>query len=106
VSEGPRPTKFRSKIDYREVLAPDVFALFAKLREFRKRLAQEEGVPIYTVFTNEQLAQIAKNRIVTKSGLEKVDGIGGARLSRYGDTLIRFLETQIGTSHEKSSKPL
>jgi hypothetical protein len=33
VSEGPRPTKFRSKIDYREVLAPDVFALFAKLRE-------------------------------------------------------------------------
>lgn len=88
VSEGPRPTKFRSKIDYREVLVPDVFALFAKLREFRKRLAQEEGVPIYTVFTNEQLAQIAKNRIVNKSELEKVDGIGGARLSKYGDTLI------------------
>jgi hypothetical protein len=33
VSEGPRPTKFRSKIDYREVLEPDEFALFAKLRE-------------------------------------------------------------------------
>ena len=106
VSEGPRPTKFRSNIDYREVLAPDVFALFAKLREFRKRLAQEEGVPIYTVFTNEQLAQIAKNRIVTKSGLEKVDGVGGARLSKYADTLIRFLETELGTSHEESSKPL
>lgn len=106
VSEGEGRTKSRSKIDYREILAPEVFALFAKLREFRKRLAQEEGVPVYTVFTNDQLAQIAKHRIATKSGLEKVDGVGGARLSKYGDSLIRFLETQLGTSHEKSSKPL
>lgn len=71
VSEGQRPTKFRNKIDYREILAPDVFALFTKLKEFRKRLAQEQGVPIYTIFTNEQLAQIARNRIVSKSGLKK-----------------------------------
>jgi superfamily II DNA helicase RecQ len=105
VSEGQRPTKFRNKIDYREVLAPDVFALFAQLREFRKRLAQEEGVPVYTVFTNEQLAEVAKNRIVTKSGLEKVDGIGGARLIKYGDALVRFLESQLGASYETSSKP-
>jgi hypothetical protein len=33
VSEGEGRTKSRSKIDYREILAPDVFALFAKLRE-------------------------------------------------------------------------
>lgn len=106
IREEQPPAKFRNKIDYREVLDPDVFALFAQLREFRKRLSQEEGVPIYTIFTNEQLAQIAKNRIVTKSGLEKVDGIGGARLSKYGDALVRFLESQLGTSHEESSKPL
>jgi hypothetical protein len=106
VSAEQRPTKFRNRIDYREVLDPDAFSLFAQLREFRKRLSQEEGVPIYTIFTNEQLAEIAKNRIVTKSGLEKVDGIGGARLSRYGDAVLRFLESQLGTSHEESSKPL
>ncbi|MEI6524823.1 MAG: HRDC domain-containing protein [Planctomycetota bacterium] len=89
-------------VDYLEVLDPEAFARFAQLREFRKRLAQEEGVPVYTVFTNEQLAEIAKNRIVTKNGLEKVDGIGGARLSKYGDALIRFLETQRGPVHEES----
>lgn len=102
MSGEQRPTKFRNRIDYREVLDPEAFARFAQLREFRKRLAQEEGVPVYTVFTNEQLAEIAKNRIVTKNGLEKVDGIGGARLSKYGDALIRFLETQRGTVHEES----
>jgi len=70
MSGEQRPTKFRNRIDYREVLDPEAFARFAQLREFRKRLAQEEGVPVYTVFTNEQLAEIAKNRIVTKNGLE------------------------------------
>lgn len=102
MSGEQRPTKFRNRIDYREVLDPEAFARFAQLREFRKRLAQEEGVPVYTGFTNEQLAEIAKNRIVTKNGLEKVDGIGGARLSKYGDALIRFLETQRGPVHEES----
>ncbi len=102
MSGEQRPTKFRNRIDYREVLDPEAFARFAQLREFRKRLAQEEGVPVYTVFTYEQLAEIAKNRIVTKNGLEKVDGIGGARLSKYGDALIRFLETQRGPAHEES----
>lgn len=102
MSGEQRPTKFRNRIDYREVLDPEAFARFAQLREFRKRLAQEEGVPVYTVFTNEQLAEIAKNRIVTKNGLEKVDGIGGARLSKNGDALIRFLETQRGPAHEES----
>jgi len=89
-------------VDYLEVLDPEAFARFAQLREFRKRLAQEEGIPVYTVFTNAQLAEIAKNRIVTKNGMEKVDGIGGARLSKYGDALIRFLETQRGPVHEES----
>jgi len=102
MSGEQRPTKFRNRIDYREVLDPEAFARFAQLREFRKRLAQEEGIPVYTVFTNAQLAEIAKNRIVTKNGMEKVDGIGGARLSKYGDALIRFLETQRDPVHEES----
>jgi superfamily II DNA helicase RecQ len=106
VTEGPRSNRFRGRVDYREVLPPEAFTLFAKLRDFRKQLAREEGVPIYTVFTNEQLAEVAKGRIVSKSGLEKVEGIGGARLSKYGDALLRFLEVQLGSSDEESSKPL
>ena len=44
------------KIDYREVLSEADFAVFSKLRELRKSLAESEGVPVYAIFTNEQLA--------------------------------------------------
>jgi len=100
------PAKSRNRVDYKEFLAPEAFALFAQLRDFRKRLAQEDGVPVYTIFTNEQLAEIARNRIRSKSGLEKVDGIGGARLTKYGDPLIQFLLTQLGNEDEACAPTL
>jgi hypothetical protein len=45
----------RNKVDYREKLSPEDFAAFAKLRELRKQIAQAEAVPVYTIFTNDQL---------------------------------------------------
>ncbi len=55
---GPVSARGKDKIDYREVLSESDFALFAKLRGLRKTLAEQEGVPAYALFTNEQLAVI------------------------------------------------
>ena len=52
----------RKRIDYRETLDPESFALYARLRDWRKQLAEQEAVPLYTVFTNKQLACIAEER--------------------------------------------
>jgi hypothetical protein len=38
----------RGKIDYREVLSAEDFAVFARLRQLRKDITQAEAVPIYT----------------------------------------------------------
>ena len=60
---GKTPDKGVSKtgrIDYKEVLDEKTFALFSKLREKRKVLAEKDAVPVYSVFTNEQLAQMAQ----------------------------------------------
>ncbi len=46
----------RNKIDYRERLSAEDFAIFARLRQLRKEISQAEAVPVYMVFTNEQLA--------------------------------------------------
>ena len=46
--------KKSERIDYREVLPPEEFVVFSNLRDLRKTLAAETGVPVYTVFTNEQ----------------------------------------------------
>lgn len=52
----------RSRIDYREVLSEQDFSVYAKLRSLRKELAEKDGVPLYTVFTNElmSIARAAK----------------------------------------------
>jgi superfamily II DNA helicase RecQ len=81
----------RSKIDYREVLKPDEFALFSRLRELRKELAATESVPVYVVFTNEQLAQVIQRRVTTRNAREQIDGVGGARMEKYGQQLLDCL---------------
>jgi len=53
-SSGSRQPANRSKVDYREVLSPEAFAGFAKLRDLRKQIAQADAVPVYTIFANER----------------------------------------------------
>jgi len=86
----------RGKVDYREVLSPADFAVFARLRQLRKELAQAEAVPVYTVFTNEQLAQMVQARATTKAALEKIAGVGDARMEKYGPKVLNFLQSQWG----------
>jgi superfamily II DNA helicase RecQ len=89
--DGENSAKKKNHIDYKQVLSPEDFAIFASLREWRKAKAFEEGTPVYTIFTNEQLAKIAVNRVSTKAGLGEIEGIGSGRISKYGEELIRAL---------------
>ena len=94
----------KTKVDYREVLKPDEFALFAKLRDFRKQVAQAESVPVYVVFTNEQLAQVVQQGASSLADLEKIDGIGGARAEKYGQRLLDSL-AKLRVSPTSGSQP-
>lgn len=89
----------RSK-DYKEILSPDDFALFARLRDLRKEISQTEAVPVYTIFTNEQLAQIAQSRCSTKADLEKIAGVGSARIEKYGSKFIELLSKEPKKTNE------
>ena len=62
----------KAKLDYREVLSPQDFDIFAQLRQLRKEISQAEAVPVYMVFTNEQLAQMVQGRVRTKAALQKI----------------------------------
>jgi len=74
--------------DYKEELAPADFALFVKLRELRKALAADEGVPVYAVCTNEHLAALAQRRPGSATALRQIDGIGQAKAEKYGGPLL------------------
>ena len=79
------------KVDYREILTPEEFELFSRLRDWRKAAAEKEGVPVYAVLTNEQLAQVVQKKINSKAGLKEIEGVGDARVEKYGDALLQFL---------------
>ena len=82
----------RRGIDYKEVLNEADFVMFAKLRDLRKGVAEKEGVPAYSVFTNEQLATMVTGRVDSQAALGKIDGVGSARLEKYGATFVNVLK--------------
>ena len=84
----------KGKIDYREVLGEREFSVFAKLRTLRKKRAEEEGVPAYALFTNEQLAEMVREKVTSLSKMGEIDGIGQARIQKYGQAFIDILTLQ------------
>ena len=79
------------KVDYKEVLKPEEFEVFSRLREWRKAAAEKEGVPVYTVLTNEQLAQMVQKKVSSKAGLKEIEGVGEGRVEKYGEAVLRLL---------------
>lgn len=82
----------KSKIDFREVLSENEFQIFSRLRDKRKEIANSDGVPVYAVFSNAQLADIVQKRVTTKKQLASVPGIGESRCEKYASQLLPILQ--------------
>ncbi|MBR0237029.1 MAG: HRDC domain-containing protein [Thermoguttaceae bacterium] len=80
-------------IDYKDVLSPSEFEAFNLLRDLRKELAQKEGVPVYSVCTNEQLAAMIQNRCDSIGALKKLAGFGEAKADKFGAAFLKILLT-------------
>jgi superfamily II DNA helicase RecQ len=76
------------KVDYREVLSERDFSVFSRLRAIRKELAAADGSPAYVVFTDEELAAIARLPEITEKAVLEIQGIGEKKLARYGKALM------------------
>lgn len=93
------------KVDYKEVLSTGQFEGFARLRVLRKTLAERDGVPVFTVFTNEQLAEMVRLPVRSLAELKGISGIGDARAEKYGQEVLvelaRLPAANIPPEHEK-----
>lgn len=76
------------KIDYMKVLDKPIFDKFSKLREIRKKIAAQNAVSAYIVFTDAELAEIAKLEEITLKRLKMIKGIGDKKADKYGKLLI------------------
>ena len=97
---GPLPAGLKAggarRVDYREILPEADFAVFAQLRALRKSVAEAEAVPPYAVFTTEQLAAMVRERVTGADALSRIDGVGPARVARYGAAFLQVLAAAFG----------
>ena len=59
--------------------------LFTELKRVRARIAAQSGVPVYVVFSNATLLDMAQKRPTTLDEFLTVDGVGTVKMRRYGE---------------------
>ncbi len=92
-----KSTRRNSKNEsWMKVLTESDMGLFNILREWRSEKSKNEGVPPYILFNNNQLAQIVKTRPQTKADLTKIEGIGNAKVEKYGQEILSISKIDIG----------
>ena len=96
----PQATE-RERKDYRKILPEEAFARFARYRECRKELAAEDSIPPYFIFTDEQLAEMARAPAFSRSVMGGVKGVGKGKLEKYGERFERL----VARKQEESAEP-
>ena len=89
-TDGGKTSNQAQRIDYREVFNDSEYALFDKLRNLRKEIADKAGMPVYAVFTNDQLASMVKKPPKSAKELLSIAGIGEARVKQYGEAFLNI----------------
>jgi DNA helicase-2/ATP-dependent DNA helicase PcrA len=64
---------------------------FERLREWRRKRAQADGVPAYVVFHDRTLQEIAERGCKDWADLAAVSGVGPAKLERYADEILAIV---------------
>jgi ATP-dependent DNA helicase RecQ len=74
-------------VDLPEAAVP----VFEQLRAWRATTAKEQGMPAYVIFHDATLRQIATESPSTLAELATVNGVGEAKLARYGQQILDIL---------------
>ncbi len=68
-------------------------ALFALLREKRKQLADEAGVPPYVVFSDKTLVEMAAYYPQSPASLLTISGVGQVKARQYGEAFLEVIKS-------------
>lgn len=66
-------------------------SLFEILRKLRYEISKEEEVPAYVIFSDAALRQMETERPMSDQELLAIDGVGKAKLEKYGDAFIKAI---------------
>ena len=83
--------------------APDN-SLFEFLRKLRSEIAKEENVPAYVIFNDATLKQLEVHRPMNDDEFLNIDGVGKAKLEKYGDVFMKAITEFQKIKKERSKK--
>ena len=73
-------------------------ALFERLRQLRKRLADEQGVPPYIVFSDVSLRQMAREYPADEAQFSRISGVGEKKLAAFGSAFLAEIAAHLGVA--------
>ena len=91
-----RKTKKSASISRSEVTRSGSGGLFEHLRQHRKQLASQLGVPPYIIFPDTVLIDLANVRPSTLGEFGNIKGVGEAKLKKYGLSFLEVIEQYKG----------
>ena len=69
--------------------------LFEKLRQLRKTLADEHGVPPYIIFGDVSLRQMAREYPANEDEFRRITGVGERKLRDYGESFLDEIRAHV-----------
>ena len=69
--------------------------LFKSLRTLRKKLADEQHVPPYVIFSDRTLHEMCRHYPATLPDMVKISGVGDAKLERYGEDFTEMIRAYL-----------
>ncbi|MFC3122929.1 DNA helicase RecQ [Agaribacter flavus] len=72
--------------------------LFAKLKQLRKQIADENNLPAFVIFSDASLADMTAKLPTSKSDFIRVNGVGETKLERYGEPFIHLIEEYLAAN--------
>ncbi len=76
--------------------------LFERLRQLRKRLADERSVPAYVIFGDTTLRAMAREYPVTIRDMAGIFGLGEKKRAEFGETFAREIASYLETNSRQA----
>lgn len=70
-------------------------ALYSMLKDLRKKLSKQLGVPPYVIFADPSLEAMATTYPITVDELKNVPGVGEGKAKRYGEEFLKLIKNHV-----------
>src|SRR6184192_1958362 len=76
--------------------------LFERLRDLRRKLADERNVPAYVIFSDVSLREMARNYPTTATEFRRIPGVGEQKLKDFANAFLSEIKNYLATNPRRT----